>query len=96
MAMMILKLKKIVFNFDGSNHVGKFVRAAVACQNIGNGVDEMFGAAIARQDGVIDDGRSVELAFCFARDGVNGFRDGNVANGIGSGSCCLDGANVVE
>ncbi len=51
--MMILKQKNSdgdsyeQFNFDGSNHVGKFVGAAVACRNIGNGVDKMFGAAIA-------------------------------------------------
>ncbi len=91
------------FNFDGSNHVGKFVGAAVACRNIGNGVDEMFGLTVARQDGVIDDdrsviddGRSVELAFPCAHDRVNGFGDGNVANGVGCGSHCLDGANVAE
>ncbi|KAL7460802.1 hypothetical protein ACHAXS_001242, partial [Conticribra weissflogii] len=56
----------------------------------------MFGAAVARRDGVIDGGRSVELAFPRARDGVNGFGDGNVANGIGCGSRRLDGANVAE
>ncbi len=51
--MMILKQKNSdgssykQFNFDGSYHVGKFVGAAVARQNIGNGVDKMFGAAVA-------------------------------------------------
>jgi len=84
------------FNFDGSNYVGKFVEVAVARQNIGNGVNEMFGAAVARQDGVIDDGRSIELAVPRARDGVNGFGDGNVANSFGCGSRLLDRANVAE
>ncbi len=81
------------FNFDCSNHVGKFVGAAVGRQNIGNGVDEMFGAAVARRDGVIDNGRSVELAVPCARDGVKGFGDGNVENGFGRR---LNGANVAE
>ncbi len=81
------------FNFDCSNHVGKFVGTAVGHQIIGNGVDEMFGAAVAHRDAVIDNRRSVELAVPRAQDRVNGFGDGNVGNGFNRH---LDRATVAE